>query len=364
MNETQDPNTWPDIADFDLERKQLARKRAIAEQLLASRLQGPSISPQGRFVLTPESSAGGQIAAGLDRIVGNIASSNLDQTEKLLGQAEVGQGRRLLAAQGLDPNLANAPQGIRDILQRQMLAREAQIEKGEQAAADRQLRAEEAERNRIERGEQLAADRLAREDLRRMPAVVVHTGGGGSRSAGGAGPLSDGKPLTAAQEKAALELGSNRSNLEMLANTFKDEYSGDIRSTLQRKFGETAGGLAPEKTQEMTRWWANQAMFDDLPQRHELFGATLTAGEKAAWAQAAINPSMSPKAIRDRMDIRRKIYNDAEARMRGSVEAGGKSTKQFDAAVGKSAPKAPTPAGVWDADKESRYQEWKARQGK
>ena len=41
------------------------------------------------------------------------------------------------------------------------------------------------------------------------------------------------------------------------------------------------------------------------------------------------------------MAIRQRIYDDVERRMRGSVEAGGKSVKQFDAAVGKPKPNAP-----------------------
>jgi hypothetical protein len=148
----------------------------------------------------------------------------------------------------------------------------------------------------------------------------------------------EGRPLTPAQEKSALQLGNDRTTLEMLRNTFKPEYAGNVTSVLQRKMGELAGGLAPQATQDQTRWWADQAMFDELPKRHEQFGATLTPGEKASWAAAAISPNMSPDKIKERLAVRAKIYDDSQKRQRASVEAGGRSTKQFDAAVGATAP--------------------------
>lgn len=187
-------NTFVDPMDFDLEKRQLARRRQIADELLRSRLQGPSISPQGRFALTAETSPGGQIAAGLDWIVGNIASSNLDQQEKLLAGQELGANRCALAAAGLPEDLATAGAGIRPLLEKQLALKAAQEEKGAQLAADRQFKEQEAEKNRIEWGEQLAADRLARQELRAMPATVIHVGGGGGGGKGGdsaefAGPM-------------------------------------------------------------------------------------------------------------------------------------------------------------------------------
>jgi hypothetical protein len=120
----------------------------------------------------------------------------------------------------------------------------------------------------------------------------------------------------------------------LLTDSFKDEYAGDIRSSIQREFGKAAGGLAPKSTQEMARWWADQAMFDELPKRHELFGATLTGNEQKAWRSATISPDLAPSVIRERLAIRQKIVDDAAERMRASAVAGGKSGKQFDAATG------------------------------
>jgi hypothetical protein len=144
----------------------------------------------------------------------------------------------------------------------------------------------------------------------------------------------DGRPLSPAQEKAALELGGELAGIQQLTATFKDEYSGSPGHSLKREVGKAAGGIASKDTQDMTRWWSDQAMFDELPKRHALFGATLTGNEQKAWRDAAISPTLDPKVIRERMATRQKIMNDAATRMRNSAVAGGKSGKQFDAATG------------------------------
>ena len=362
---------FPDnTEDFAAQQAKLERRRKLAESLVANAMKsdggagyhGGKVYMVGNQYGNLAQSLGGSVLSALnDRDQQELSTRQRQAEDAALG-AIPSEGPERSAAQ---LKAFRQMPSLRDTLKAQMGLDEHE--------ATRQFRQQEAEANRLEKSEQEAANRVARAEereadrqnrlaMRNTPAVVIHQGGG-SRNAGI--PAGDGKPLTAAQEKSALELGSNRSNLQMLKDTFKDEYAGDLRSTIQRKFGEVAGGAAPEKTQEMTRWWANQAMFDELPQRHELFGATLTAGEKAAWASAAISPNMAPKQIRERLAIRAKIYDDAEARMRGSVEAGGKSVKQFDAATGSNASrKQPQQSGQWDADKERRYQEWKAKNAK
>lgn len=327
---------FQDIADFDLERQKLARRRKIAQEMMATRMPLATMSPSGHAMLP---GAGGTLAAGFDRLYGNYDNNKIDEAELQNRMAERDASNAVLSnIPGSGPERTQAQikaatniPGLREGIKMQMTADEAESARqfrSQEAKDTRLFRQQEAEAKLIDAGEQRAADRVAREDLRRIPSQSIHVSVGGGARAG------DGKPLTAAQEKAALELGSNRSNLQMLTDTFKDDYAGDIRSTVQRKLGEAAGGLAPQSTQDMTRWWANQAMFDELPQRHEMFGATLTAGEKASWNSAAINPNMSPKMIRERLAIRSKIYDDAEGRMRGSAVAGGRSGKQFDAATG------------------------------
>lgn len=328
------------LTDFKVRQDQLARRRKLAEQLVQSAMQGDGGQGYhgGRVY-----AVGNQLGNVVSSIAGTMLGNQLDQQQQDLAARQREYNEQVLQgipAEGPERQQAQlrAMQNpsLRDIIKAQMGIDENEakrIEAGEQAAANRVETAAEKEANREFLKQQKELDRQNRLDIRQTPTIHISQGGGGSRQ--GATSAPDGKPLSAAQEKSALELGSNRSTLQMLSDTFKDEYAGDLRSTLQRKFGEVAGGAAPQATQNMTRWWADQAMFDELPQRHELFGATLTAGEKAAWAGAAISPNMSPDKIRERLAIRAKIYDAAEERMRGSVAAGGKSTKQFDAAVGK-----------------------------
>ena len=177
MNDDLSP-TFADPMQFDVEAAKLARRRKIAQELI--RAQSP-----GAY------GAAGGVGAALLRGVGQYENTELDAADSTLSQRELGSNRALLQSNGLDPALANANPSIRGLVEKQMTLKQAQEERGAQLAADRQFKAEEAERNRIERGEQLAADRVAREDLRKMPSQSIHisTGGGGANSFGGAAPV-------------------------------------------------------------------------------------------------------------------------------------------------------------------------------
>ena len=59
------------------------------------------------------------------------------------------------------------------------------------------------------------------------------------------------------------------------------------------------------------QWWAGWRMNFTADKRHELFGATLTPGEKAAWdAAELVRPGMDPKEINKRIN---KLQEEAEA---------------------------------------------------
>ena len=79
----------------------------------------------------------------------------------------------------------------------------ARIERGEQAAAERQNRADIAEANRIDQGEQRAADRVARQDLRAMPTTHITVSSGGS----GQGKAPSGYRWTASGDLEAIPGG-------------------------------------------------------------------------------------------------------------------------------------------------------------
>lgn len=74
MPDYTDPNI-----DFGLEQELLIKALKGSEAQRAARLTSAPVTHAGRFQVTPESSAGGQLAAGLDRIVGNITKPQVEQ---------------------------------------------------------------------------------------------------------------------------------------------------------------------------------------------------------------------------------------------------------------------------------------------
>jgi len=74
------PNYADPNIDFGLEQELLIKALKESEAQRASRLRSAPVTSAGRFQITPESSAGGQIAAGLDRIVGNITKPQVEQS--------------------------------------------------------------------------------------------------------------------------------------------------------------------------------------------------------------------------------------------------------------------------------------------
>lgn len=93
---------------------------------------------------------------------------------------------------------------------------------------------------------------------------------------------------------------SSYAALSKLHDTFQNDYSGmGPLSTAQVYAESVGGGLLPKKSQERSNWWSDFKMFQELPTRHALFGATLTAGEQQAWnAAQKISPKSSPEVVK------------------------------------------------------------------
>ena len=108
------------------------------------------------------------------------------------------------------------------------------------------------------------------------------------------------KSIPVGQVTSLEENVSSHAVLDKLHSTFQDDYSGKGPLSKALIFGErVAGGLAPEKSQLRSNWWSDFKMFQELPMRHKLFGATLTVGEQRAWDNAQkISPGSDPKVVR------------------------------------------------------------------
>ena len=65
-------------------------------------------------------------------------------------------------------------------------------------------------------------------------------------------------------------------------------------------------GAPPEKLaqiQDSVMWWSNFKYFQEMPTRHEYFGAALTAPEQASWKQALlITPSTDPSIVKEKLE--------------------------------------------------------------
>lgn len=345
---------FDDISTLDLQRQQLARRRKIAEELMSQRM--PEARMQGNYAILP--GAGNTLDAGLNRIIGNWQAPKIDQEEIANNLAARDASNAMLnsiPASGPERQQAQIRAMGNPSLRAQIQAQVGMDEKTADRQAAQTLRATPVvQRFENDRGFGKAPSGYRFNDDGTLafipggpadkPAKVAATARGAAASAPGA--AMDGKPLSSPQEKAALALGGDYTAVKNLADSFKDDYSGDIRNSIQRQFGDVAGGLAPEATQEMSRWWSDQAFMDELPTRHALFGAALTATEQSAWRKAAIHPGLAPSVIRERFAARQKIMEDAAGRMKASAVAGGKSGAQFDAASGikpkpQAAPAAP-----------------------
>jgi hypothetical protein len=90
-----------------------------------------------------------------------------------------------------------------------------------------------------------------------------------------------------------------------LLSGFQDKYTKTLGNTGPLNLLPNAlaqRGIGTEASLEANDWWGNWQMNFTLPLRNQLFGATLTANEQAAWEGAGeINPSMDPNIVRQRI---------------------------------------------------------------
>lgn len=145
---------------------------------------------------------------------------------------------------------------------------------------------------------------------------VVITGEGGAqylvdkRNPGSAVPVTDAQGRPIMKPKAAPTLSSGERDelqglaaeadaLRSLAARFKDEYAGGPWASAKTTFGQVFGGAAPESAQRAAEFWADYSKLLDLPERNAIFGASLSAGEKASWEGAKnVRPGVDPKIAR------------------------------------------------------------------
>lgn len=94
--------------------------------------------------------------------------------------------------------------------------------------------------------------------------------------------------------------------------TFKPQYGGAEGAI--DKFSGTWNPLSGPESEETANWWKDYNKQSALVERHEKFGSTLNAGERAAWRDATISPGMKAGVIANNLKTRAKLaakfYNE------------------------------------------------------
>jgi hypothetical protein len=132
--------------------------------------------------------------------------------------------------------------------------------------------------------------------------------------------------------------GTALSSFNRLNSTFKDAYTvagspaaGDMYNWAGRNLPES--WTAPE-TREMAQWWQDYQRNAEMVERHENFGASLTAAEQAAWRAATITPGMNAESIRRNLATREGILRSSATRNFNALVAQGYSPEVIARAYG------------------------------
>lgn len=113
---------------------------------------------------------------------------------------------------------------------------------------------------------------------------------------------------------------------------FQDDFAGNGLDILGE--GENwAQGYLGIGTPGQRDWWANFRTADNLI-RNQLFGASLTSGEKSAYNQTTVSPGMAPAQVRANLARRVEIARTALARKVARLKAAGYNPDEIDAATG------------------------------
>jgi len=175
------------------------------------------------------------------------------------------------------------------------------------------------------------------------------------------------RDLTSGEVEKITGMDNSLGTQMRLMETFKPEYAGygvkfagDIANTI----GSTFGG----DKQSQAEWWAAHEANDNVA-RNALFGASLTAGEKAAWDKTSISPGMNPSMVENRMRERAALI---DAKRKTTLENLGKANynvENFQTAPTNFAPAtvAAPPASMLKEGHITTFangQQWSMRNGK
>lgn len=110
-----------------------------------------------------------------------------------------------------------------------------------------------------------------------------------------------------------------------LKNTFEPRfagYKGEAIGNAATWMGRNLPSMASKDTVDAAQWWQGYDRFKNVV-RNELFGAALTATEKAAFERADINAGMDPKTIEANLARQHEIaQNGLKRKANGLIQSG------------------------------------------
>ncbi len=207
-----------------------------------------------------------------------------------------------------------------------------------------QLEAAKAEKeaNRAWQEQQRELDRQTRRDIAQQGFDLRRE----VRNAG-AQKVDTGKTLPSGEVDKITGLDESLGTQQRLMQTFKPEYAG-YGSNFVGGAANLVGSRFSDKLQPQAEWWAAHEANDNI-MRNKLFGASLTAGEQAAWDRTSIKPGMSPEMVQNRMAERAALI-DAQRNTRiGNLGKAGYNVQNFGAPPDTFKPTSPT-VGIPSAD--------------
>lgn len=219
----------------------------------------------------------------------------------------------------------------------------------------------------------LANDRALREtasrNLERLMAMkiapTIVLANAAETRAGNAGAGKGLKAISASQQRDLDSKTTTAEGLSKLYDSFKDEYAGKgAMGAPAVAIGSALGSWAPESKdsvfsriasdQPTVNWWREFKMMQELPKRHELFGAALTPNEQRSWDRAqAISPNSDPKVVKNTLAQLHKISVDVHRRLSTQLRTEGKNTEAYDLPEGVAESRDPTSGTIKPARRAS-----------
>jgi hypothetical protein len=139
----------------------------------------------------------------------------------------------------------------------------------------------------------------------------------------------DGKEIKLPDATKLASQAGNVDKLTDLTSTFKPEFTGYPTNALGEADIWRASKSNDPKDVELYQWW--QGYQDHVNKvRNELFGAALTAPEKAEFEKAMVTKGMNPTQAKANLDRQAQIASKAYNKLEGVLRVQGYSKSALD----------------------------------